>query len=302
MRVSGVEAQDNAPGGAPSDVTAPATATTIVKPPTSEPQAAVVDAHDPKDLVVTKTVTTTVRKTDAPGAQVVHTDLPADLSVTGMFAQATIVVKIVMGILAAASVVTWAIWIYKSIEIGSARARVQADLRSISKSGTLGQVSSELNRGPVARLAQCAILEMEASENLPNEGVKERVAIGLQRVESAAARRISIGTGILASVGSTGPFVGLFGTVWGIMNSFIHISNSHTTNLSVVAPGIAEALLATAMGLVAAIPAVVIYNMFSRAIASYRALLGDASAGIMRHVSRDLDRIDAGHHAPIAAE
>ena len=98
------------------------------------------------------------------------------------------------------------------------------------------------------------------------------------------------GTGLLATIGATAPFVGLFGTVWGIMNSFIGISKPHTTNLAVVAPGIAEALLATALGLVAAIPAVVIYNMFSRSIAGYRALHADAAAEVMRLVSRDLDR------------
>jgi biopolymer transport protein ExbB len=98
------------------------------------------------------------------------------------------------------------------------------------------------------------------------------------------------GTGVLATIGATAPFVGLFGTVWGIMNSFIGISKAQTTNLAVVAPGIAEALLATALGLVAAIPAVVMYNFFSRGIAGYRALNSDASAEILRIVSRDLDR------------
>jgi biopolymer transport protein ExbB len=98
------------------------------------------------------------------------------------------------------------------------------------------------------------------------------------------------GTGVLATIGATAPFVGLFGTVWGIMNSFIGISKSHTTNLAVVAPGIAEALLATALGLVAAIPAVVIYNHFARRIAAYRALVADTSAAVMRVVSRDLSR------------
>jgi biopolymer transport protein ExbB len=97
------------------------------------------------------------------------------------------------------------------------------------------------------------------------------------------------GTGVLATIGSVGPFVGLFGTVWGIMNSFIGISESNTTNLAVVAPGIAEALLATAIGLVAAIPAVVIYNLFARSITGYRQLLADAAAGVERLVSRDLD-------------
>ena len=95
---------------------------------------------------------------------------------------------------------------------------------------------------------------------------------------------------VLATVGSVSPYVGLFGTVWGIMNSFIGISRSQTTNLAVVAPGIAEALLATALGLAAAIPAVVIYNHFSRRIAAYRALVGDTSAAVLRLVSRDLGK------------
>ena len=100
------------------------------------------------------------------------------------------------------------------------------------------------------------------------------------------SRQIARGTGVLATIGATAPFVGLFGTVWGIMNSFIGISEAHTTNLAVVAPGIAEALLATALGLVAAIPAVVIYNHLARSIAAYRALLADASAQVMLLVSR----------------
>src|SRR5208282_863791 len=106
-------------------------------------------------------------------------------------------------------------------------------------------------------------------------------------IEMAVGRKISRGTGVLATIGSTAPFVGLFGTVWGIMNSFIGISRAQTTNLAVVAPGIAEALLATAFGLVAAIPAVVIYNVFARSIAGYRLVLADASAELLRLVSRD---------------
>ena len=108
--------------------------------------------------------------------------------------------------------------------------------------------------------------------------------------QAHAGRLMTRGTGLLATIGATAPFVGLFGTVWGIMNSFIGISKQHTTNLAVVAPGIAEALLATALGLAAAIPAVVIYNMFSRAIAGYRALCGDGAAEVLRLAGRDLDR------------
>jgi biopolymer transport protein ExbB len=122
------------------------------------------------------------------------------------------------------------------------------------------------------------------------EGIKERLASRLERLEAAFGRRILRGTSVLATIGATAPFVGLFGTVWGIMNSFIGISKSHTTNLAVVAPGIAEALLATAFGLAAAIPAVVIYNVFARSIAGYRAELADAAAAVLRLVSLDLDR------------
>jgi biopolymer transport protein ExbB len=113
---------------------------------------------------------------------------------------------------------------------------------------------------------------------------------------------MSRGTGVLATIGSTAPFVGLFGTVWGIMNAFIGISQAQTTNLAVVAPGIAEALLATAMGLVAAIPAVVIYNVFARSIAGYRQILADASAGVERLVSRDLDFRTVAPATALAAE
>jgi biopolymer transport protein ExbB len=129
-------------------------------------------------------------------------------------------------------------------------------------------------------------------------GVKERVASRLERIEAAGSRSMIRGTGVLATVGATAPFVGLFGTVWGIMNSFIGISKQHTTNLAVVAPGIAEALLATALGLVAAIPAVVMYNLFSRWNAGYRALQADASAAILRLISRDLDRGTLAQRAP----
>ena len=126
--------------------------------------------------------------------------------------------------------------------------------------------------------------------SIERDGIKERIASRLERIEAAYGRRLLRGTGVLATIGSTAPFVGLFGTVWGIMNSFIGISKSHTTNLAVVAPGIAEALLATAFGLAAAIPAVVIYNVFARSISGYRALVGDASAEVLRLVSRDLER------------
>lgn len=132
--------------------------------------------------------------------------------------------------------------------------------------------------------------ELELSANSDdNNGIKERTAFRLERRVAAIGRHAGRGNGFLATIGSIAPFVGLFGTVWGIMNSFIGIAQTQTTNLAVVAPGIAEALLATAIGLVAAIPAVVIYNVFARTIASYKASLGDVAAQVLLLQSRDLD-------------
>ena len=111
-----------------------------------------------------------------------------------------------------------------------------------------------------------------------------------ERIVAGVARHMGRGNGYLATIGAISPFVGLFGTVWGIMNSFIGIAHSQTTNLAVVAPGIAEALLATALGLVAAIPAVVIYNIFARMISAYRGDLGDTAAHTILWLGRDLDR------------
>jgi biopolymer transport protein ExbB len=218
--------------------------------------------------------------------------LPHDLSPLGMFVHADIVVKAVIIGLAFASLVTWTAFVAKSLELQSARRRARRGLRILSGAATLSQVFQQLGNGTdaAAQLVQAAVGEITFSENMPGEGVKERIALQLERIELRHSRKISLGTGILATIGSTAPFVGLFGTVWGIMNSFIGISNAHTTNLAVVAPGIAEALLATALGLVAAIPAVVIYNVLVRSTAHYRALLGDVSAQVMRLVSRDIDR------------
>ena len=132
-----------------------------------------------------------------------------------------------------------------------------------------------------------------SSDILGGPGVKERIASCFAEIERAEGLAIKRGTGLLASVGSTGPFVGLFGTVWGIMNSFIGISKAQTTNLAIVAPGIAEALLATAIGLLAAIPAVLIYNHLARSTGSYLELVSNVSGELLRIVSRDLDR--GGH-------
>ena len=228
-----------------------------------------------------------------PGETSISTaELPQDLSPWGMFVHADIIVKLVMIGLAIASLVTWTVWLAKWLELRSARTAVRRDLRTLENCPTLSQAHEQLRNGtsPTAFLMQAAGNEIRLSASLRGDGLKERIAWQLERIEQAASRKMARGTGVLATIGSTAPFVGLFGTVWGIMDSFIGISKAHTTNLAVVAPGIAEALLATALGLVAAIPAVMIYNVLARSTAQYRALLGDASAQVMKLVSRDLDR------------
>ena len=217
--------------------------------------------------------------------------LPRDLSPWGMFMNADVVVKVVMVGLVIASVITWTVWLAKTIELLKARRKLRTAVDALSAVKTVVSARQSNIEEPVASFYAAAVDELRLSDgSMDKDGLKERIASRLERIEAAFSRRISRGTGVLATIGATAPFVGLFGTVWGIMNSFIGISKSHTTNLAVVAPGIAEALLATALGLAAAIPAVVIYNLFSRQIATYRAALADASAAVLRLVSRDLDR------------
>ena len=231
--------------------------------------------------------------TQAANSPDIALKLPRDLSPWGMFMAADIIVKAVMVGLAFASVLTWTIWFAKALELMFARRRLHAaiDRLAHAKSWSEANVRTKGRDVGVAAMLRATDAELRLSADAHSAtGIKERIASRLERLEAAAGRQMIRGTGILATIGATAPFVGLFGTVWGIMNSFIGISKSHTTNLAVVAPGIAEALLATALGLVAAIPAVVMYNMFSRWIAGYRALHADAAAEILRIVSRDLDR------------
>ena len=217
-----------------------------------------------------------------------------DLSPWGMYQNADVVVKAVMIGLAIASIITWTIWIAKGFELLGAKRRLRTEIVHLKKATTLKEASeSATQKGTLANtLVHDALEEMRLSANTrEKEGIKERVAFRLERLVAACGRNMSSGTGVLATIGSTAPFVGLFGTVWGIMNSFIGIAKTQTTNLAVVAPGIAEALLATALGLVAAIPAVVIYNVFARSIAGYKAQVSDASAEVLLLVSRDLDHL-----------
>lgn len=253
---------------------------------------------------VTAQAVSTATTTAPSAAEKVMASIPHDLSPIGMFLSADWVVKAVMMGLALASVATWTIFIVKMIEISTAKRRARAALKAVNQAGSLSEleltIKTEKGTGPL--LVDAAAIEVQASisaiDAAGNEGLKERLNSVLSRIVSAAGRRIAFGTGPLATIGAIGPFVGLFGTVWGIMNSFIGISQAQTTNLAVVAPGIAEALLATAIGLVAAVPAVIIYNVFARLITGYRQQLIDVSSGIERLVSRDLDFRKVGRQAP----
>lgn len=220
-----------------------------------------------------------------PAAAPAQAVLPKDLSVWGMFRAADWVVQGVMVGLVVASVLTWTVFVAKTFELAMAVRRQRRLLAALDS-------APSLDKAPSSDLVAAAQAEHRLSADTVDDrdGLKERVASRLERLEAATGRRMLKGTGVLATIGSTAPFVGLFGTVWGIMNSFIGISRSQTTNLAVVAPGIAEALLATALGLAAAIPAVVVYNHFSRRVTAYRSLVGDTSAAVLRLVSRDLGR------------
>jgi tonB-system energizer ExbB len=192
--------------------------------------------------------------------------LPHDLTPTGMFMSADIVVKAVMIGLMLASVLTWTILLAKVYELW-----VVTKPRACSRRAHSRALAASAESPHVALLIVAVNGEFERSPDLRDiDGIKERIAARFERIQAAVGRTMMRATGILATIGATAPFVGLFGAVWGIMNSFIGIEKLHTTNLAVVAPGIAEALLATAIGLAAAIPAVVIYNALARAITRRR--------------------------------
>jgi biopolymer transport protein ExbB len=206
-----------------------------------------------------------------------------------------------------ASVLTWTIWLAKTLELIGARRRLARAHEVLESARSLAEAAQSASAASpqVARLIAAVETELRRAPDFRDvDGIKERIAARFERIEAGVGRQMQRGTSILATIGATAPFVGLFGTVWGIMNSFIGISKLHTTNLAVVAPGIAEALLATAFGLAAAIPAVVIYNTFSRSIAQYRALYADTSVEIMTLVSRDLVQRPERYPAavPTAAE
>jgi biopolymer transport protein ExbB len=226
-----------------------------------------------------------------------------ELSPWSMFLSADILVKAVMIGLAFASLVTWTIFIAKMIELSLIQRKLRAALGKIGDARSLAEAQFALGAkdSVLSSLLAAAMREARLSAGISSDpGIKERAASSFAEIVRAEARRIRLGMGVLATIGATSPFVGLFGTVWGIMNSFIGISKSQTTNLAVVAPGIAEALLATAFGLAAAIPAVIIYNHFTRVTKGYLELVGRSSGAAARLLSRDLDRTHGSSHSRAA--
>jgi len=277
------QAQTTAPRAqAPSAPPAPAAASPVA--PASTPSAAAPSAADAS--------TPPAEGNNARAVKAAVATLH-ELSPWSMFMSADVVVKAVMIGLAFASLVTWTVFIAKMIELSVVQAKLRGALRKVGDARSLSEAQFALGskESVLSALLKAAMGEARLSAGISSdEGIKERAASSFAEIVRAEGRRIRIGMGLLATIGATSPFVGLFGTVWGIMNSFIGISKSQTTNLAVVAPGIAEALLATACGLVAAIPAVIIYNHFSRVTKGYMELVSRGSGAAARLLSRDLDR------------
>ncbi len=219
-----------------------------------------------------------------------------------MFEQADLVVKIVMIGLLACSILSWTLLVIKLVEFGSLRRTSDRFLesfrgaKSINEMGRIAE-SEDFAGNPMADMAAAAAAEVELSRqaglNITGEfrdSTLMRAATAINAVQASLARRLSGGMQFLASVGANAPFIGLFGTVYGIMNSFIGIANTNTTNLAVVAPGIAQALLATGIGLFAAIPSVVFYNYFQTQITGYGSRSEGFVAELVNAISRQLDK------------
>ena len=282
-----------APAG-PAPAAPAATAPSVPAPAASTATAPAAPAASPSATAPT---------TAKPDAAAAVAPAMKELSPWVMFMSADVIVKAVMIGLAFASLVTWTVFIAKSIEVSVASTKLRSALKKTAEARSLAEAQMALGakQGILPSFLAAALREARMSAGLSSDaGIKERAASSFQEIVRAEQRRIRIGMGVLATIGSTSPFVGLFGTVWGIMNSFIGISKSQTTNLAVVAPGIAEALLATAIGLVAAIPAVIIYNHFARVTKGYLELVSRASGAAGRLLSRDLDRSHGSAHSRAA--
>ena len=217
-----------------------------------------------------------------------------DLSILSLLAQATLVAKAVLVVLLFMSVFSWALMFRKWMNIRAALKKAADGMDRFNHARDLREAVQSLGGDPDSPLYTVAhegVTEFNRSKEAGNseDVVVDNVRRALRQGVDMEMTRLTSSLSFLATSANTAPFIGLFGTVWGIMNSFIGIAQTQTTNLAVVAPGIAEALLATAIGLVAAIPAVVIYNVFARQIGGFKAMLGDVAAQVLLLQSRDLD-------------
>lgn len=238
----------------------------------------------------------------APAAEPAAEGGHGELTPARMFMDADPVVKVVMIGLVLASVFSWVLLLIKIFEFGSLNRKTDQFLETFRQARTIADMrrvatSDEFDGNPLADMAAAATDEIELSRQAGLSVTGDHADSALARaqhavaaVQAGLAKRLSGGQQFLASTGSTGPFVGLFGTVYGIMNSFIGIANTNTTNLAVVAPGIAEALLATGIGLFAAIPAVIFYNYFNTRISAYGTRSDGFSAELTNAISRNLDK------------
>ena len=249
---------------------------------------------------------TTAAPAPAPAATEPAAEEPAahsgEITPITMFMDATPVVKVVMIGLLLASIFSWTLLLIKLFEFGGLNRKTDNFLETFRGARTIADMrrvatSDEFAGNPLADMAAAATEEIELSRQAGlsvtgdhRDAALFRAQSAVAAVQSGLASRLSGGQQFLASVGSTGPFVGLFGTVYGIMNSFIGIVQSNTTNLASVAPGIAEALLATGIGLFAAIPAVVFYNYFNTRIAAYGTRSDGFAAELLNAISRQLDK------------
>lgn len=233
-----------------------------------------------------------------------------DLSMMGLFLQADIIVKIVMLMLMISSVWCWAIIIEKRATLSKLARRAKKFEDAFWSGEPLDKLYQRIKKSPHDPLLRTFSAGMEEWQNTVHTGIpdKEELQASLrQRVERAMTvtigremESLERGMTFLATVGSTAPFIGLFGTVWGIMNSFNAIAQTNNTSLAVVAPGIAEALFATALGLVAAIPAVVAYNGYSNRLGRYAARLDAFVTEFIAILSRHLESQDNKYKRRIA--
>jgi TolQ protein len=231
----------------------------------------------------------------------VASETPVRFDVIAMVLHADIVVQAVMAFLVLCSITTWTILIEKTFLLGRARRLSVAFLRTFRSARTVGDFAEKINGSadsPVSRMWQAAKQEWDLFQTAhadrritvhQADGLVQRMAVAATIAQESEMLQMSKSMGILATIGSTAPFIGLFGTVWGILTSFVGIAASKATSLSAVAPGIAEALLATAIGLVAAIPAVMIYNKFARQLSQVGAMLDNFQGELATVVSRELE-------------